>query len=124
MNFLESLYPLFRSFLILAMVIMFIWALGAVIHWKLHKILTAINSVIKLEVSDRIGRICLSGIILFIVVFLVCFISDDAFKLVARLLPPDAVAHSINLNMMFVVTILTFFLNLIVLAWLKGARPK
>jgi predicted PurR-regulated permease PerM len=124
MDFLHSLYPVFRLCLTLLIVLGFIWGLARIIHWKLHELLTSINSVIKLEVSDPIGRICLTGIVLFITLFLVCFVSDEAFKLASSFLPPELVSHSINLNMLAVITSLTFFINLAILAWLKTVRPN
>src|SRR6267154_408055 len=103
MNFLISLYPIFRLFLTLLVGLGFIWGLAWVLHWKVHKLLTSLADVIKLEFSDPIGRLCLSGLILFITMFLVVFISDEAFKLASSFVPPEMVSRSINLNLLVVI---------------------
>jgi len=124
MSFPSFLYPIIRQFFTLLLVLGFIFGLAWVLDWKLHKLLTSLKEVIKLEVTDPIGRLCLLGLVLFIAIFLVVFISDEAFKLASSSVTPEIVSHSINLNMLVVIAPIYFIINLIILALLKNIRPK
>lgn len=124
MEFLRSLAPLVTLILTLLVILGFMWALVRILHYKTESILTSINKVVKLEIRDPIGRICLVALVVMLVTFVMCFVSDEVFNFAAKLLHPELVSHSINLNMMVIVIAFMFVGNLVVLAYLRGQNKK
>jgi hypothetical protein len=64
----------------------------------------------------------LSGLILFIAIFLVCFVSDDAFKFASVSLPPEIVSRANIPAMLAIIAPLYYLLNLVILAAFKKKR--
>ena len=116
--------PVSQVVIALVSCLVYVGGSAYILGWKVTHFLESLKHVIKLEVTDVVGRICLVGMILLAALFLIALLSHEAIELVKLIVRPNMMQHALNWGLAFVCITLFFVVNLIVLGTLSAARTR